>query len=106
MAFFGFFGRNKQAEPVKYIDEELLRKIKEIKDYVERNPKCFKDMRKALMKCKVMFSEGISKGRIEDKDKINAAIQLTDGCINSAELKVNTARSALKLNPDIVQKRK
>jgi hypothetical protein len=92
--FSWIFGKKEQTAKVEPIDEELLRKIREIKEYVERRPESFDKMRKALMKCQVLFSQGIRDSKIKDKDLINASIQATNKSIKDAEEKVNKLKKA------------
>jgi hypothetical protein len=90
------FGFGKKKEKVEYIDEKILEKIKEIKEYIERRPQAYKRMNHALISCQIMFSNGLRKGQIKNKATINASLQLTQKLIDEAKEKAKEDKKKSK----------
>ena len=112
---FGFKKKEDKEKRVEYIDQELLERIKKIKELIERRSHHFKKMKRALIRCEILFNRGIKnnnkgkrKGRIQNKDTINASIQATRKSINEAKRKFEEKRKNIrepsKLNPEIIKK--
>ncbi len=89
---FWFFGRKKEGEP-EYIDEKLLDELREVKDAVRLRKKKISKIERAFLKCQVEFSKGIKKGKIKNKDPINASIQLIVKLIGEAKEELGASKN-------------
>jgi hypothetical protein len=112
---FGF-GKNKKDEEVEYMDDEILKEIREVKELIERKSQYFRKMNRVLKRSRALFSIGLKEKKrrgkvykIRNKDTINASIQLTQKLINEAkekfEEKRKNAKEAARVNPKLIKKK-